>query len=124
MWVAMLFGVCFVFAFLCWAVADKQMSFVGLLQGTLLLAAPLIFGAMSGVLCERSGVINIAIEGQLLAGAFLSATVASVTGNIWVGLIAAPIAGLLVSLMITLFCIRYLVDQIIVGVVINVFVLA
>jgi general nucleoside transport system permease protein len=122
-WVAMGFGVTFVLAFLCWAVADKRMSFVGLLQGTLLLAAPLIFGAMSGVLCERSGVINIAIEGQLLAGAFLSATVASVTGNIWVGLLAAPIAGLLVSLMITLFCIRYLVDQIIVGVVINVFVL-
>ena len=57
-------------AFLCWAASGKMIPFTGLLQGALLLSVPLIFGAMAGVLCERSGVINIAIEGQLLAGAF------------------------------------------------------
>ena len=122
-WLAIAFGITWVLAFLVWAIAGKEISFVGLLQGSLLLAVPLIFGALSGVLCERAGVINIAIEGQLLAGAFLSAVVASLTGNIYVGLVAAPIAGLLVALLLATFAIRYVVDQIIVGVVINVLVL-
>jgi simple sugar transport system permease protein len=116
------FGVLVVLAFLVWAVAGTSISFTGLLQGSLLLAVPLVFGALSGVLCERAGVINIAIEGQLLAGAFLSAVLASITGNLYVGLIAAPIAGVLVALVLAVFAIRYVVDQIIVGVVLNVLV--
>ena len=59
-----------VMSFLCWAASGKFIPFTGLLQGALLLSVPLIFGSMAGVLSERSGVINIAIEGQLLAGAF------------------------------------------------------
>ena len=70
--------------------------------GTLLLAVPLIFGSLSGVLCERAGVVNIAIEGQLLFGAFLAAVVASLTQNVWLGLIAAPLAGLLLGLLLFL----------------------
>ena len=54
---------------------------------------PLVFGAMSGVICERSGIINIAIEGQLLFGAFAAAVVASAVGTGYAGLVAAPIAG-------------------------------
>jgi simple sugar transport system permease protein len=122
-WVTSVVGVLFVLAFLVWAVAGATMSLTGLLQGSLLLAVPLVFGALSGVLCERAGVINIAIEGQLLAGAFLSAVVASVTGNLWIGLIAAPIAGLLVAMLLALFTVKYFVDQIIVGVVLNVLVI-
>lgn len=121
-WVAALFGVAWVLSFLCWAVADKSISMVGLLQGSLLLAVPLVFGALSGVLSERAGVINIAIEGQLLAGAFLSAVVASLTDNVYLGLLAAPVAGLLVGLLLAVFTIRYVVDQIIVGVVLVVLV--
>jgi simple sugar transport system permease protein len=117
------FGVIWMLAFLVWAVAGKSIPFTGLLQGSLLLAVPLIFGALSGVLCERAAVINIAIEGQLLAGAFLSAVVASLTGNLWVGLIAAPVAGLLVAYVLAVFTVRYFVDQIIVGVVLNVLVI-
>ena len=64
-----LFGASFLMSFLCWAAAGKFIPFTGLLQGALFLSVPLIFGAMAGVLSERSGVINIAIEGQLLAGA-------------------------------------------------------
>jgi general nucleoside transport system permease protein len=122
-WVSIGFGVLWIFAFLVWAVAGKTMSLTGLLQGSLLLAVPLVFGSLSGVLCERAGVINIAIEGHLLAGAFLSAVVASMTGNLWLGLLAAPVAGLLVALLLALFTIKYFVDQIIVGVVLNVLVI-
>lgn len=122
-WLVIAFGVVWVLGFLVWSVAGETISFTGLLQGSLLLAVPLIFGSLSGVLCERSGVINIAIEGQLLAGAFLSAVVASLTDNLWVGLIAAPIAGLLVAYVLAVFTVRYFVDQIIVGVVLNVLVI-
>ena len=58
------FGVFFVLGFLAWAVAGATINLVGLLQGSLLLAVPLVFGSMSGVLCEAAGVINIAIEGS------------------------------------------------------------
>ncbi len=117
---AVVFGFAWIMALLCYAVAGKQLSLVGLLQGTLLLAIPLIFGSLSGVLCERSGVVNINIEGQLLFGAFLAAVVASLTQNVWLGLLAAPIAGLLLGLLLAVFTIHYFVDQIIVGVVLNV----
>ena len=110
-------------AFLVWAIEGKQISFTGLLAGTLLLSTPLVFGALSGVLCERSGVINIAIEGQLLAGAFASAVVASLTDSLYVGLLMAPVAGVLVATVLAVFAIRYVVDQIIVGVVLNVLVI-
>ena len=122
-WLSALFGVVFMLGFLVWAIAGNEISLVGLLKGSLFLAVPLIFGSLSGVLCERSGVINIAIEGQLLAGAFLSAVMASLTGNVWVGLVAAPIAGLMVSWLLAVFDIKYVVDQIILGVVINVLVI-
>lgn len=123
LWVPIGFAALFLLAFLVWAVEGNQISFTGLLAGSLLLSTPLVFGALGGVLCERAGVINIAIEGQLLAGAFLSAVVASVTGNLWLGLAMAPVAGLLVSVVLAVFAIRYVVDQIIVGVVLNVLVI-
>ncbi len=59
-----IFGFGSVMAFLCWAAAGKFIPFTGLLQGAIMLSVPLIFGSMSGLLCEKSGVINIAIEGQ------------------------------------------------------------
>ncbi|SDC55349.1 nucleoside ABC transporter membrane protein [Sanguibacter gelidistatuariae] len=120
-WVPALFGVIWVLTFLVWAVADKSTSLVSLLQGSLLLAVPLAFGALGGVLNERAGVVNIAIEGQLLTGAFGAAVVASMVGNAYVGLLAAPIAGLLIGVMLALFTVKYAVNQIIVGVVLNVF---
>ncbi|WP_219632993.1 ABC transporter permease [Haloechinothrix aidingensis] len=123
LWLSVLFGTAFVLSFLTWAVAGETISLTGALQGSLALSVPLIFGALCGMLGERTGVINIAIEGQLLAGAFLSGVVASLLGNLWVGLIAAPLAGLLVAYLLAVFSIRYLVNQIIVGVVLNVLVL-
>jgi len=122
-WLVSGFTVLWLLAFLVWAAAGARLSLTGLLAGSLLLAVPIVFGALSGVICERAGVINIAIEGHLLAGAFASAVVASLTGNVWAGLVAAPIAGLLVALVLALFTVRYFVDQIIVGVVLNVLVI-
>ncbi|TGO06206.1 ABC transporter permease [Serinibacter arcticus] len=101
---------------------DQVVPITGLLAGTLLLGTPLVFGALSGVVCERVGIVNIAIEGQLLAGAFAAAVVASMAGNAYVGLIAAPVAGLAVGALLAFFSIRYQVNQIIVGVVLNVLV--
>jgi len=68
------------------------------------------------------GVVNIAIEGQFLAGAFVSAMIGSLTGSAWVGLVGALVAGVLVSFVLATFSIKYLVDQVIVGVVINAFI--
>ncbi|WP_414647849.1 ABC transporter permease [Cellulomonas sp.] len=123
-WLPIVFGLAEVFAFLTWAVADKAhpLPVTGLLAGSLFLATPLVFGSLSGLLCEHSGIINIAIEGQLLAGAFMAAVVATLTQNAYLGLVAAPVAGILVGLLLVLFAINYRVDQIIVGVVLNVLV--
>ena len=118
-----LFGFGSVMAFLCWAAAGKFIPFTGLLQGALLLSVPLIFGSIAGLLCEKSGVINIAIAGQLLFAAFFSAVVASLTQNTIWGLIAAPIAGALISWILAYFSIRFQVDQVILGFVINILVL-
>ncbi|MGN6408312.1 MAG: ABC transporter permease [Curtobacterium sp.] len=122
MWVTAVFAVVFVIGFLTWAAAGKSLPIPGLLLGALSLSVPLVFGALGGVISERVGVVNIAIEGQFLAGAFSSAMVASITGSPWVGLVAALVAGTLVSFILAAFSIKYLVDQVIVGVVINAFI--
>jgi general nucleoside transport system permease protein len=113
----------FVISLLSWAYAGSAipLNVVNLLQSTLSLSVPLVLGALAGCMCERSGVINIAIEGQLLLGAFAAAVVASAFG-LWFGLIAGALAGGLLGLVLALFAIRYLVDQIILGVVLNVLV--
>jgi len=118
-----LFAISFLMSFLSWAAAGKFIPFTGLLQGGLLLSVPLIFGAMAGVLSERSGVINIAIEGQLLAGAFASGVLASLFHNNWIGLLFAPIAGALISLLLATFAIKYGIDQVVLGFVLNVLVI-
>ncbi|GAB2754506.1 ABC transporter permease [Nocardioides pakistanensis] len=123
MWLVILFAVAAMTAFLTWAATGATMPVVGLFGGAVALAVPLVFGAMSGVIGERAGVVNIAIDGQLLAGAFAAALVGSMTGSVWAGLVAAGVAGLLVALLLGVFAITYLVDQIIVGVVLNVLVI-
>ena len=120
---SLIFGFGSIMAFLSWAAAGKFIPLTGLLQAAVLLAVPLIFGSMAGLLCEKSGVINIAIEGQLLFAAFVSAVVASLAQNLIWGLISAPIAGALVSWILAYFSIRFQVDQVILGFVINVLVL-
>jgi len=84
------------------------------------ISPPLIFGSLSGVVSERVGVVNIAIEGDLLLGAFAGVMAASFFQTSWAGLIAAPIAGAFLGCLLALFSVKYGVDQIIVGVVLNV----
>lgn len=122
-WLPVAFTVLFVVAFLIWVVGGAKtpsISLAGLIAGSVTLAVPIVFGSLSGVLCERSGVVNIAIEGQLLGGAFTAAIVASLTDSPYLGLLAAAVAGALVSMVLAVFSIRYVVNQIIVGVVLNV----
>ncbi|MFJ4263347.1 ABC transporter permease [Paenarthrobacter nicotinovorans] len=124
-WLPIAFAVVFVFALLVWIVAGARqpsISLAGLVAGSVTLAVPLVFGSLSGVLCERVGVVNIAIEGQLLGGAFTAALVATMTGSPYIGLLAAAAAGAVVSMVLAVFSIKYLVNQIIVGVVLNVLV--
>ena len=113
----------FVLALLCWAEVGQPSTFsiINLLEGTLEASIPLILGALAGCLCERSGVINIAIEGQLLFGAFTGAVAASFFGVLWLGLVLGSAAGALLGAMLAVFAIRYMVDQVVLGVVLNVF---
>lgn len=123
LWLISIFALLFLVAFLAWAAAGATIPVPGLLFGALGLSVPLIFGALGGVISERVGVVNIAIEGQLLAGAFASAVVASITRQPVAGLLAAIVAGVLVSFVLAVFSIKYIVDQVIVGVVLNVLVI-
>ncbi|MEU5722984.1 ABC transporter permease [Micromonospora sp. NPDC047738] len=126
-WFTLLLGVGlvgFVLSFLCWQVSaapagSNFMPLVNVVRNTFVLALPLIFGALAGVLCERSGVVNVAIEGQLLMGAFSGALFGSISGSVWVGLVAAAIGGAFISLLLAVFAIRYLVDQVVMGIVLN-----
>jgi general nucleoside transport system permease protein len=104
--------------------ADAGNSFnaVALMQVALEGSTTLLLGALGGLLGERAGVINVAIEGEMLAGAFVGAVVGAAVGR-WGGVAAATAVGGLTGFLLTVFAIRYRVDQIIVGIVINIFVL-
>jgi simple sugar transport system permease protein len=112
----------FVLALLLWAAAGQSLNFFGMLQRTLVRATPLTLGAMSGVLCERSGVINIAIEGMMLTAAFVGAIAGSAFG-LWMGTLIAVGAGAVLGAVLAVLSIKYRVDQIIAGTVINIFAL-
>ncbi|SPT52721.1 branched-chain amino acid transporter permease subunit LivH [Actinomyces bovis] len=96
------------------------LTLTSVLVSTIAISTPLIFGALSGVVSEHVGVVNIAIEGDLLVGAFAGVMTASLFQSSYLGLVAAPIAGALLGCLLALFSVKYGVDQIIVGVVLNV----
>lgn len=108
-------------AFLVWSARGTSFSLIGILSATLQLATPILLGALSGVLCERSGVVNIAIEGMMLAAAFVSVVVANATGNILIGLAAALGIGALLAAWHAVLSIQFKVNQIISGTVVNIF---
>lgn len=103
--------------------ATQGVQMIFILGNTLVLAIPLILGGMAGVMSERVGVVNIAIEGQLLTGAFVSAILGTITGNLYIGMIAAMVAAGLLSMVLASLAIKYLVEQIIIGVLLNVLVI-
>ena len=110
----------FVFGFLIWAAAGKFLNLAGLLNTTLIKSVPLTLGAMAGILCERSGIVNIAIEGMMLSSAMTSTLIASVTGSLWLGLIAGMLTGGLMALLLAVLSIRYKTNQVVAGTVINI----
>ena len=109
-------------AFLVWATAGKSFSLTGMLQATVVRAVPIALAAMAGILCERVAVINIGIEGMLLAGAFAGALFGSIFGNFF-GLILAVLVVGFFGFILAALVVTFRVDQIIAGVAINIFVL-
>ena len=96
---------------------------ITIIYSTIRLATPLLLASLGGLLCERSGVINIALEGLMLAGAFTSATVTYYAGNPWLGLLAGIAAGIFVASIHGVACIRFGADQVITGTAINILML-
>jgi general nucleoside transport system permease protein len=91
-----------------------------LIASTIRLSTPLIFAALGGLYSERGGVINIGLEGMMLAGAFTAAAVTVFTHSPWVGVLAAMGAGLLAAALHGLATIRYRADQVVSGTAINI----
>jgi ABC-type uncharacterized transport system permease subunit len=120
LWVSVIYGAIGVVALLGWLASGNSVPVTFIVGTALVLAVPIMLGAMGGLMCERVGVTNIAIEAQLLTGAFMAAVVSSITDNFFFGLASAMIGGALVSMVLAVFAIKYLAQQIIVGVVLNV----
>jgi len=109
-----------VIAFLVWMTSGTKLNLTGMVRDTLTYATPLTLGAMAGVFCERSGVFNIAIEGMMLMAAFTAVGFASYFHSLWVGVLAASLTGGLMAALHAVLSIKYKVDQIISGTVINI----
>lgn len=119
-WFSLLFGAVALVALLGWLAAGSVVPVAFILGSALVLAVPIILGAMAGVMSERVGVVNIAIEGQLLTGAFVASVVSTLTGNQIIGIVSAMVTAALFSAVLAVFAVRFLAQQIIVGVVLNV----
>ncbi|UCD98882.1 MAG: ABC transporter permease [Chloroflexota bacterium] len=104
-----------ILAFLVWATSDKSLNLTGMLVSSLVRATPIALASLSGIYSERSGVVNIGIEGMMLVGAFTSVVFASITGNMFVGIIAGVLSGVLLGALHSVLSIKYKVNQIISG---------
>ena len=98
---------------------DMILLFGALLLAALRLATPLIFASMGGLLSERSGVVNVALEGFMLTGAFAGAVVGQYAASAWAGWIAAIIAGAVIGAIYAFFVLEMKADQIVTGTAIN-----
>lgn len=114
-------ALCFVLAFLVWAARGKSFNLVGMLSSSLVRATPIALAAMCGVISERAGVVNIGIEGMMLMAAQTSVVTASLTDNLWIGLVVAILTGTLLGAVHAYLSIHFKVDQIVSGVAINIF---
>lgn len=99
---------------------DALLIAVSALDATLRLSAPLIFCAMAGVFSERSGIVDIGLEGKMLAGAFAAAATAAVTGSVWLGLFCALGVSVAMALLHGFACITHKGNQVVSGLAINI----
>jgi len=106
-------------SFLAWGASDTSINVGGMLRVMILRSVPITLGAFAGILCEQSGVVNIAIEGMMITGALVSAIAGSVFG-LWGGMLAAILAGGLAALLHAILSIKYKIDQTISGTIINI----
>lgn len=114
-WVVILVAAVAIMAFLVWATRGKSLNLTGMLVSSLVRATPIAFAALSGIYSERSGVVNIGIEGMMLLGAFVSVVFASLTGNMFIGVLTGILAGTLLGWVHAVLSIKYKVNQIISG---------
>ncbi|AFY58598.1 putative ABC-type transport system, permease component [Rivularia sp. PCC 7116] len=98
---------------------NPQFPISDYLASSIRLAVPLAFAALGGMYSERGGILNIALEGMLLTGAFSSAVAAFYTGNPWLGVLAAVVAGGMVGLLHAFLCVSLGVNQLVSGLAIN-----
>jgi ABC-type uncharacterized transport system permease subunit len=98
----------------------SELFTIALLFSTMRTATPLLLAALGGLYSERAGIINIALEGLMLAGAFTAAAVTHYTGSPWIGLLAGIGAGMLVAAIHAVACIRFNADQVVSGTAINI----
>lgn len=96
---------------------------IAFLFSTIRFATPLIFAALGGMFSERSGVINIALEGLMLAGAFTAAVITYESGNPFLGFFCALLAGAFLALVYAIACIKFEADQVVAGFGINILML-
>ena len=123
-WTNLMVGICalcLIFGFLVWQAAGKQLNLAGMLSSAVLLAVPITLGAFSGILAERSGIVNIAIEGMVLMASMAAAIVGSVTKSPWIGLLGGILSAILLALLLGVLSIKYKINQVISGTVINIF---
>ena len=114
-------GICLMFAFLVWQAAGQSLNLAGMLSSAVSLAVPITLGAFSGILAERCGIVNIAIEGMMLMASMTAAIAGSLTQNVWLGLLGGIASAVLLALLLGVLSIKYKINQTISGTVINIF---
>jgi general nucleoside transport system permease protein len=102
-------------AFLVWATRDHSLNLTGMLVSSVVRATPIALAALSGIYSERSGVVNIGIEGMMLMGALAAVVGASVSDSLWIGVLSGMLAGMLLGWLHAVLSIKYRVNQIISG---------
>jgi ABC-type uncharacterized transport system permease subunit len=113
-------GILLTTSFLAWGASGGSINVGGMLRVMILRSVPITLGAMAGILCERVGVVNIAIEGMMITGALVGAVFGSLFG-LWIGMLAAVISGGLTAIILGILSIKYKVNQVIAGTIINIF---
>lgn len=114
-------GLLFVLAFLIWQASGKSLNLSGMLSSAVLLAVPITLAAFSGILAERSGTVNIAIEGMMLMSCMFAALVGSLTNSAAIGLLGGVLSAIALAMLHAVLCIKYKINQVVSGTVINIF---